>query len=182
MCIFAVWRGMTQNAYPKTAYGNAEMRTLRLHIKLRTVRGFTNKKSANSLKVSGFLNKKCVHLYAFRGERGIRTPGASQHAGFQDRCIRPLYHLSFSLENWLWSESGCKGNAFFRHYQIFPLLFFDIDEYLFCREFKHAAGVVFFQRDVEPGFHQEFAADYLAVKIAGLVVYLHVDFLDSVVL
>ena len=44
MCIFAVWRGMTQNAYPKTAYGNAEMRTLRLHIKLRTVRGFTNKK------------------------------------------------------------------------------------------------------------------------------------------
>ena len=58
MCIFAVWRGMTQNAYPKTAYGNAEMRTLRLHIKLRTVRGFTNKKSANSLKVSGFLNKK----------------------------------------------------------------------------------------------------------------------------
>ena len=58
MCIFAVWRGMTQNAYPKTAYGNAEMRTLRLHIKLRTVRGFTNKKSANSLKVSGFLHKK----------------------------------------------------------------------------------------------------------------------------
>ena len=28
------------------------------------------------------------------GERGIRTPGASQHAGFQDRCNRPLYHLS----------------------------------------------------------------------------------------
>ena len=29
-----------------------------------------------------------------RGERGIRTPGASQHDGFQDRCNRPLYHLS----------------------------------------------------------------------------------------
>ena len=29
------------------------------------------------------------------GERGIRTPGASQHGGFQDRCNRPLYHLSF---------------------------------------------------------------------------------------
>ena len=28
------------------------------------------------------------------GKRGIRTPGASQHAGFQDRCNRPLYHLS----------------------------------------------------------------------------------------
>ena len=32
----------------------------------------------------------------FRGERGIRTPGASQHGGFQDRCNRPLYHLSLS--------------------------------------------------------------------------------------
>ena len=28
------------------------------------------------------------------GERGIRTPGTSQYAGFQDRCIRPLCHLS----------------------------------------------------------------------------------------
>ena len=33
-------------------------------------------------------------LTAFGGERGIRTPGASQHGGFQDRCNRPLYHLS----------------------------------------------------------------------------------------
>ena len=32
--------------------------------------------------------------YSLGGERGIRTPGALQHAGFQDRCIRPLYHLS----------------------------------------------------------------------------------------
>ena len=86
------------------------------------------------------------------------------------------------LENWLWSESGCKGNAFFRHYQIFPLLFFDIAEYLFCREFKHAAGVVFFQRDVEAGLHQKLAADDFAVKIAGLIVYLHVDFPDAIVL
>ena len=30
----------------------------------------------------------------FGGERGIRTPGTSQYAGFQDRCIRPLCHLS----------------------------------------------------------------------------------------
>ena len=30
------------------------------------------------------------------GERGIRTPGASQHGGFQDRCNRPLYHLSLT--------------------------------------------------------------------------------------
>ena len=30
----------------------------------------------------------------FGGERGIRTPGTSQYAGFQDRCNRPLCHLS----------------------------------------------------------------------------------------
>ena len=29
-----------------------------------------------------------------RGETGIRTPGASQHNGFQDRRNRPLCHLS----------------------------------------------------------------------------------------
>lgn len=41
--------------------------------------------------------KSPVNLSTYRtlcGERGIRTPGALQHAGFQDRCIRPLYHLS----------------------------------------------------------------------------------------
>ena len=30
----------------------------------------------------------------FSGERGIRTPGTSRYDGFQDRCNRPLYHLS----------------------------------------------------------------------------------------
>ena len=30
----------------------------------------------------------------FCGERGIRTPGTSRYDGFQDRCNRPLYHLS----------------------------------------------------------------------------------------
>ena len=29
------------------------------------------------------------------GKRGIRTPGPSQVNGFQDRRIRPLYHLSY---------------------------------------------------------------------------------------
>ena len=71
---------------------------------------------------------------------------------------------------------------FFGITKFFRYFFFDIAEYLFCREFKHAAGVVFFQRDVEAGFHQEFAADDFAVKIAGLVVYLHVDFPDAIVL
>ena len=30
------------------------------------------------------------------GERGIRTPDTSPYAGFQDRCNRPLYHLSIN--------------------------------------------------------------------------------------
>ena len=33
----------------------------------------------------------------FGGERGIRTPGTLRYAGFQDRCIRPLYHLSLQM-------------------------------------------------------------------------------------
>lgn len=28
------------------------------------------------------------------GEGGIRTPGTSRYAGFQDQCIRPLCHFS----------------------------------------------------------------------------------------
>ena len=48
------------------------------------------------------------HFYGC-GERGIRTPGASQHDGFQDRCNRPLYHLSL-LKG---SKSSCKVNVFF---------------------------------------------------------------------
>ena len=39
------------------------------------------------------------------GERGIRTPGASQHDGFQDRCNRPLYHLSSAR---IISKAGAK--------------------------------------------------------------------------
>ena len=43
------------------------------------------------------------------GERGIRTPGASQLNGFQDRRNRPLCHLS-----------ECKSITDFRFCQIFP--------------------------------------------------------------
>ena len=43
------------------------------------------------------------------GEGGIRTPGASQLNGFQDRRNRPLCHLS-----------GCKSITDFRFCQIFP--------------------------------------------------------------
>ena len=54
------------------------------------------------------------------GERGIRTPGASQHGGFQDRCNRPLYHLSlgdvlpeFQVEDVFRFEIECKSTDFF---------------------------------------------------------------------
>ena len=33
-------------------------------------------------------------LFCSCGEGGIRTPGTSQYVGFQDRCNRPLCHLS----------------------------------------------------------------------------------------
>ena len=46
----------------------------------------------------GFGHKKTSvkrwFLVVFGGERGIRTPGTSRYAGFQDQCIRPLCHLS----------------------------------------------------------------------------------------
>ena len=60
------------------------------------------------------------------GERGIRTPGTSRYDGFQDRCNRPLYHLSkFSLDDYsLVFLSGCKGTTIFLFYQIFCELFF----------------------------------------------------------
>ena len=39
-----------------------------------------------------FYNLLIFSVYC--GETGIRTPGASQHNGFQDRRNRPLCHLS----------------------------------------------------------------------------------------
>lgn len=45
------------------------------------------------------------------GERGIRTPGASQLNGFQDRRNRPLCHLS--------SKSGAKVLLFFQIHKFF---------------------------------------------------------------
>ena len=42
-------------------------------------------------------------FFFFSGERGIRTPGASQLNGFQDRRNRPLCHLSSS-------ECACRMN------------------------------------------------------------------------
>ena len=59
--------------------------------------------SSSRLFVKKNTPRGCVLLFC--GKRGIRTPGASRHAGFQDRCNRPLYHLSVELR--------CKITTFF---------------------------------------------------------------------
>ena len=62
----------------------------------------------------------------FCGERGIRTPGTVKYAGFQDRCIRPLCHLSerYSLAA-LCVKSGAKVRLFVESSK-FPHCFFVI--------------------------------------------------------
>ena len=51
-----------------------------------------------------YITRKSLIINVCCGERGIRTPGTSRYDGFQDRCNRPLYHLS-------WSRLRCKGKA-----------------------------------------------------------------------
>ena len=41
-----------------------------------------------------YVLRKTLIFKVYCGETGIRTPGASQHNGFQDRRNRPLCHLS----------------------------------------------------------------------------------------
>ncbi len=43
---------------------------------------------------NGVNHYRCLIYTIYCGERGIRTPGTSRYGGFQDRCNRPLYHLS----------------------------------------------------------------------------------------
>ena len=49
------------------------------------------------------------------GERGIRTPGGVTLVGFQDRCIKPLCHLSL--------KNGAKVEAFFYSPKLFTVFF-----------------------------------------------------------
>ncbi len=44
-----------------------------------------------------YVLRKTLIFKVYCGERGIRTPGTLRYAGFQDRCIRPLYHLSLQM-------------------------------------------------------------------------------------
>ena len=83
---------------------------------------------------------ECFGTYSFTtysGERGIRTPGTSQYAGFQDRCIRPLCHLSMGCWNpvdvvLLHAAThsvvllicGCKGSAFFLFCKLIGTFFY----------------------------------------------------------
>ena len=50
-------------------------------------------KNKNPRKVLIYRDFLCFAILS-SGETGIRTPGASQHNGFQDRRNRPLCHLS----------------------------------------------------------------------------------------
>ena len=52
-----------------------------------------HQKQKNPRKVLIYRDFLCFAIL-FSGETGIRTPGASQHNGFQDRRNRPLCHLS----------------------------------------------------------------------------------------
>ena len=61
--------------------------------------------------------------FLFCGKGGIRTPGASQHDGFQDRCNRPLYHLSNTLSGKLSSSKAMQRYDFFLNMQNFKILF-----------------------------------------------------------
>ena len=52
-----------------------------------------HQKQKNPRKVLIYRDFLCFTILS-SGETGIRTPGASQHNGFQDRRNRPLCHLS----------------------------------------------------------------------------------------
>ena len=88
-------------------------------------------------------------LFQVSGERGIRTPGASQHDGFQDRCNRPLYHLSYSeglascskasakVMGFIYISKFFRGNfirkAYFFHFRAFSgILFMFLPSYKLC--------------------------------------------------
>ena len=77
--------------------------------KKNLVEAFKRIKQRNTKKSA--TNKLFIALCGGKG--GIRTPGASQHGGFQDRCNRPLYHLSKLLWRRTSFQKRCKGTATF---------------------------------------------------------------------
>ena len=81
-----------------------------------------NKKSRKTLILRDLSYFESFLSLEFCGETGIRTPGASQHNGFQDRRNRPLCHLSktsFSRSTSL--LSGAKVQIIFNSANILPV-------------------------------------------------------------
>ena len=84
---------------------------------------------------------KMLIFNAICGERGIRTPGASRHAGFQDRCNRPLYHLSLFWSSILFKcgakvQTLCEIAKSYDYY--FPLL---------CKKHERLARFIYEMED-----------------------------------
>ena len=86
--------------------------------------GFKRKEKHRNLLVSSLL--RCYNC----GERGIRTPGTSRYDGFQDRCNRPLYHLSLRKNLSALDERnggflfcGCKDRVLFSDRKVFVRFF-----------------------------------------------------------
>ena len=80
-----------------------------------------HQKQKNPRKVLIYRDFLCFAILS-SGETGIRTPGASQHNGFQDRRNRPLCHLSkTSLSEVLFVKSGAKVQIIFKSANIFPV-------------------------------------------------------------
>ena len=80
-----------------------------------------HQKQKNPRKVLIYRDFLCFAILS-SGETGIRTPGASQHNGFQDRRNRPLCHLSktsFSRSTSL--LSGAKVQIIFNSANILPV-------------------------------------------------------------
>ena len=73
-----------------------------------------------------YLICKSLIFKVYCGERGIRTPGTFQYVGFQDRCNRPLCHLSnFKCQrNVVLSFWRCKSISIFWTSQAFSIFFF----------------------------------------------------------
>ena len=71
----------------------------------------------------GHKKNEQLSLLVLCGKGGIRTPGASQHGGFQDRCNRPLYHLSSALCRCSFSKAMQRYRYFLKHASLFPFFF-----------------------------------------------------------
>ena len=85
-----------------------------------------NLRSSRNKKKTTAISSRLSKIFLRGGKRGIRTPGASQLNGFQDRRTRPLCHLSerkgstfFSIAKFL-SKKIKKVAIFFTYNNFLP--------------------------------------------------------------